>query len=227
MTTTALMPVDPSVTPQQAARVLSIRANLLPQDISDGRRARRTRTAVLVAVVLVLNGLGYWYWQAAAERKDADAEYAAITKQVADVQRGQNKYQEVVKIRNRNTLVEGQLAKLMADDLSWQAMLDLVRTTGTASKTTVTQISGSLNAAALKSDGVGLLSVSGTAPDKKAVADYVKALAALGKKGLADPFVSNVATAAGGGVNFNLTVSITDPALCGKYSVKKCPSGGN
>ncbi|GLW30681.1 hypothetical protein [Actinoplanes regularis] len=229
MSTTALMPLDPSVSPQQAARILPIRANLLPTDISDGRRARRTRAVALTAAVLVLALLGGWYWQAASLERDAQTDFEIVTQQVARVQRDQKGYKELNDTRNANKVLSGQLATLMANDLAWHDLLDLMRTTGTATEVGVTKIDGSLplDAAANGPDVIGLVSISGTAPDKKAVAAYMKALARLTKKGIADPFVSSIAEAETDGVTFSLTASITKTALCGRFSKTKCTSGSN
>ncbi|WIM97417.1 hypothetical protein ACTOB_000934 [Actinoplanes oblitus] len=231
MSTTALMPLDPSVSPQQATRVLGIRANLLPQDITDGRRARHTRTAVLVTVVLVLAALSGWYWQAASLKQTAEAEFEDVTRQVSAVQKQQTAYTELTQTKNANTVLSGELTKLMAKDLSWQTMLDLVRSTGEEAGANVTEVNGSLaqdaGAQAGKS-GVGQLTIGGTAKDKKAVAKYIEALLKLEKKGLADPFVTNVSGADDDdkGVTFSLTVSITAKAFCGQWSTTECTTGG-
>ncbi|BCJ44629.1 hypothetical protein GCM10010168_14420 [Actinoplanes ianthinogenes] len=228
---TALMPLDPSVSPQQASRVLSIRANLLPQDITDSRRARRTRAVVLLSAVLVLAALSGWYWQAATLKQSAEADFEDVTRQVSTVQKQQTKYTELTQTKNTNTVLSGELAKLMAQDLSWQAMLDLVRTTGEDAGADVSEVSGTLlkdGAQASSANSVGQLSISGTATDKKAVAKYIEALLKLEKKGLTDPFVSNVSGADDDkeGVTYSLTVSITAKAFCGQWGETDCTSGG-
>ncbi|GIE88086.1 hypothetical protein [Actinoplanes regularis] len=229
MSTTALMPLDPSVSPQQAARILPIRANLLPTDISDGRRARRTRAVVLVAVVVVLALLGSWYWQVVSLQQEAETDLELVTQQVVRAQRDQSKYKDLNTTKNTNKVLSGQLRTLMADDLAWQTLLDLVRTTGADAEARATKIDGSLSedGTAGGGDVIGHLSVTGTAKDKKAVAAYMKALAGLTKKGIADPFVTNVSDADGGGVDFSLTASITKTALCGRFSKTTCKSGSN
>jgi Tfp pilus assembly protein PilN len=236
MTTTALMPVDPSVSPQQASRVLTIRANLLPQDISDGRRARLTRTIVLIAVVLVLALLGGWYWTAAAQKKDADLEFEQVTRQVAAVQLQQRQYRTLTETKNSNIVMKKQLATLLKNDLSWQNMLDLLRDTGADAGVVVTEIGGELaddatgSAGTLDDDEVGELTITGNAPQKKAVAAYVDALDKLTY--VDGPFVTSLTSSgkekdvAKGKVAFTLTVYVTDKSLCGKFSATKCKSSG-
>ncbi|WP_436523332.1 hypothetical protein [Actinoplanes sp. HUAS TT8] len=222
MTTTALMPLDPTVSPQQANRVLPIRANLLPQDISDGRRARRTRTAVIISVVLVLAMLGTWYWHAAGKKQDAEADFVSVTGQVSQIQKAQGKYSKLTTTKNTITVMDGQLAKLMAADLPWQTILDLVRSTGDKYDVKVAEVTGQLAQAngTTSSDVVGTLNLTGSAPDKKAVAKYVLAIVDLKSKGLADPFVNDVSGADKDGVTFDITVSLTKTAQCGKYTTK-------
>src|SRR4029450_4255681 len=63
---------------------------------------------------------------------------------------------------------------------------------------------------------IGALTVTGTGPDKKAVATYVEA---LGKQSvLTNPFVTSVTTAEDGGVTFSLKVGVTTAALCGRFT---------
>ncbi|GIF06793.1 hypothetical protein [Actinoplanes siamensis] len=237
MTTTALMPLDPSASPQHANRVLPIRANLLPQDITDSRRARRTRAVVIVAVVLVLALLSGWYWHATVEKRDAEEDFAFITQQVAKVQKDQREYNDLTTTKNTIKVMSGQLGKLMADDLPWQTVLDTVRTTGTAYDVVISELDGTLTTGGTansetKSDKVATISISGTAPDKKAVAKYVLALVDLEKKGFADPFINNVSGkdkvsgTDNKGVTFSITISLTKTALCGRFSSDCTASGG-
>ncbi|GLY01210.1 MULTISPECIES: PilN domain-containing protein [Actinoplanes] len=234
---TVLMPLDPTVTPQQAARVLSIRANLLPPEIHDSRRARRTRTIVLFTVGLVILLLGLWYAHASVLKSDADTEYNQTLEQLAAVQQQQQKdenVQKLIKVQNGQTLLKKELKAIEADDLSWANVLDLVKKTADTEEVVITQVSALLDdqAAATtttSSTTVGTVQITGTAPNKKGVADFVDALSQL--ESLANPFAKSVTGAADDlknekTVNFSLSVSITDKALCGRYSDKTCESKG-
>jgi hypothetical protein len=66
--------------------------------------------------------------------------------------------------------------------------------------------------------------VTGSGPDRQAVASYVEA---LGKQTLfTNPYVTSVATKEdGGGVTFSLTVDITQASLCGRFT-SECKSPG-
>ncbi|MBG0563093.1 hypothetical protein [Actinoplanes aureus] len=225
--TTALMPLDPTVSPQQASRVLTIRADLLPPEIRDGRRARRTRGFVLVTLVLVLAGLGGWYAMAAAAKNDAEEAYNQALEQLATVQNQQKKdkdVQKMVAVKQGNKALEKELKSLLVQDMSWANLLDLVRDTSTGTGVTVSEISGGLTDSAKAEDGaVGTLNVSGTAGNKKEVAEYVEALGELAY--VSDPFVNSVNEGDDNRFAFALTVTVTDEGLCGRFTTE-CESEG-
>lgn len=235
---TTLMPVDPAVNAQRANRVLTISANLLPGELIAGRRARRIRTWVVVIVVIVAALCGGWIVMASRDEQAADEELTAATSDMADLQRAQNKYSGVVQLRNETDLLKSQLKTTMADDLDWAGMLGMLRSTGEPMKIEVESLNGSLpNAGAgegssssatlpstSKSDTVAAIVVTGTAPDKEAVAAYVDALGEEDK--LANPYVTSVTTS-DGDVTFSLNVDITRDALCGRFGDPCKPTGGN
>ena len=230
--TTVLMPLDPSVSPQQAARVLSIRADLLPPEIREGRRARRTRAFVIASLVLVLALLGTWYTLAANDRKAAQTESSEALAQLTTVQRkqqGDRRVQGLIKVESGTTLLQKELAAVLRNDLSWASLLDLIRDTGTDKEVTVGEISASLTEGLGAPDGmVGTMTITGTAANKKVVAGYVDALSALTKKkkGVSNPFVTSISTV-DKRVSFSITLTITDKALCGRLVEKShaCTDG--
>ena len=230
--TTVLMPLDPSVSPQQASRVLSIRADLLPPEIREGRRARRTRAFVLVSLALVLALMGTWYTLASNDRKDAQAESSNALAQLTAVQRkqqGDKRVQGLIKVESGTALLEKELAAVLAKDLSWANLLDLIRDTGTDKDVTVDEIAASLATPDRAAEGtVGTMTITGTAANKKVVAGYVDALSALTKKekGVSNPFVTNISTV-DKGVNFSITLTITEESLCVRLAEKdqSCTDG--
>ena len=74
-----------------------------------------------------------------------------------------------------------------------------------------------------KSGAIGSLNVSGTADNKKEVAEYVEALGNLAY--VSNPFVDTVTDGDDGKVTFSLTVTITDEGLCGRFTTE-CESEG-
>jgi hypothetical protein len=233
---TTLVPIDPAMSPQRVTRILNISASLLPEETIAKRRARRARLWV-AAVVLVVAGLcGAWFTVAAQQTQAAEEELEVAAATVRTLQADQRKYYGSVQVKNQITTLTGQLEALMKNDLDWAALLNTLRTTGTGSRIQVEGVNGRLNGAdggeaspagALPSTNtatsIGSLVVTGSAPDKKAVAGYVDALAK--QTVVANPYVTSVATDEDG-VTFSLTVDITQAALCGRFTDECKPTGG-
>jgi hypothetical protein len=238
MATTTLMPLDPALSPQRVNRVLTISADLLPEEIVVARRARRTRSWVLAVVAVVLVALGGWYALAEHQTTLADQELESVTAERIALQRKQADFAEVVNVQSQTGTITKQLGGLLANDLPWASLLDTLRTSGERSGVTVDGISGSLNdpeagpateSGSLPSTSgsakVGMLTITGTAPDKPSVARYVDTLGTLST--VANPFVTSVAKGSEDDYTFNLTVDVTADALCGRFTTKCTTTGGN
>ncbi|GAB1645236.1 PilN domain-containing protein [Krasilnikovia sp. MM14-A1259] len=234
---TTLMPVDPQASPLRATRLLTITANLLPEEVVASRRARRARTAVLGALVGVVLLLGGWFLHAQHETRTADRELADAKAQVEDQKRKQAKYSKVVDVQAQTTMIVGQLKAVMADDLPYTTLMDTLRHTGTT-EVTVSGISAKLDdaqtkagaaaktAAPVTSATMGTLQIMGTAKDKNAVARYVDSLAKVPM--VVNPFVTSVAQVdGGGGVQFSLNADIRSTARCGRFTTPCKSTGGN
>ncbi|MEV4639243.1 hypothetical protein AB0J80_18000 [Actinoplanes sp. NPDC049548] len=237
---TTLMPVDPAVSAQRVNRILAISASLLPEEVVAGRRARRIRGWVIVMVVIVAALCGAWIVAAQRDVQAADEELTAATGEVADLQHAQDKYASVVQLRNDTDLLKTQLKTTMANDLDWAEMLSMLRSTGEPMDIDVDGINGSVDndkaGAKATSSSAGTLPstsesgtlgravVTGTAPDKEAVAAYVDALAK--KTTIANPYVTDV-TKSESRVTFSLNVDITRDALCGRFGEACDSTGGN
>ena len=231
---TTLMPLDPAVSPQRVTRLLTISASLLPEEIIAGRRARRTRGWVIVFVILVACLLTGWFVLERQETRAAEDELNAANTEVTDLQRSQRAYGEVVDVQNDTATLSKQLKTAMANDLDWASLLDQLRSVGESAGVTVVGINGALQDAGNSSSGnslpstttsapIGSAVVTGTGPDKRAVAAYVDA---LGKQSvLANAYVTNVTTEENA-VSWTLRVDITSAALCGRFG-DKCETGGN
>jgi Tfp pilus assembly protein PilN len=227
-TPTTLMPLDPAVSPQRAVRILPIRANLLPEEITSGRNARRTRVILAGAVLLVLVVLGAWYLYADIGRNRTADELTAVSGQV-DEARGQTQkkeYKNVTDVINQSDLIDKQLSVALADDLPWATLTSDVRATGTGRHVVVTTVTGTLDSPPAKTgsatDPIGTMTVAGTAPDKKTIAGYVDALG--GVHGLANVYLT-AANQDNGDMTFTLNADITATALCGRFTTP-CKSGG-
>jgi hypothetical protein len=231
---TTLMPLDPAVSPQRATRLLSISASLLPEEIIAARRARRTRGWVIVVVILVACLLGGLFFMVRQDTRAADEELTAATAEVTDLQRAQRAYGEVVDVQNDTATLSKQLRTAMANDLDWASLLEQLRSVGDTAGVTVVGINGALQDVTTTSGGtalpststsaaIGSVVVTGTGPDKRAVAAYVDALAK--QSVLANPYLTNVTSTEDDDVSWTLRVDITQAALCGRFG-DKCETGG-
>ena len=234
---TTLLPIDPALSPQRVNRILPISAKLLPEETIAARRARRAAFWVAAVVALVTALCAAWFAVAYQQKVAAERDLDAATVMVSDLQRQQRTYAKTVQVQNEITTLGEQLKTVMANDLDWSALLDTVRSAGTPSGIVVDGVNGRLNGAegadasltstlpgTSTATSIGSLVVTGSGPDKRAVAAYVDALAKQAV--LANPYVTSVATDKQNGLTFSLTVDITQKALCGRFTVE-CKAGGN
>lgn len=224
------------------ARCVTVRADLLPDEVISARRAvvvrRRVLLAVLTLAVLLAGGYGYSKWQTRAARHElAQAQHSADSLRVQ-----QNDYAPLVRAQNGTQTIRTQLHTLMTGDLQWQQLLTTLRAQAPAGLA-LTNVAGTIstgagaNAATTSNDPgagvlnesgksqVGTLTITGTAPDQKSVATYADRLGKV--KGLAAPLISNV-SAADRSVQFTLSAVLTSDALGGRYSNNAAANtGGN
>jgi hypothetical protein len=220
--TTGLLPIDPAMSPQYVNRVLPIRANLLPSEITSDRNARRTRYGLLGAMLLVIVLIGAWFVYAVRSVSDAENHRDSVAGQVRDAQHRKASHQDLTSIVDQRTELTGTLGSLLADDLSWATLMDRVR--GVSPKgLSASSIMGTLADDKTGGGPMGMLTVTGNAPDKRTVANYVDALTKV--KGVANPFLTSASDSSDGGVTFTITAEITTDALCGQFT-KSCTTGG-
>jgi Tfp pilus assembly protein PilN len=206
-------------------RIPAIAANLLPDEIVESRRVRVIRRNVVSALVLLVLVLTAWSMLANYRAIVASDRLAYAEQDVQRVVERQDAFSEVVRVEAEATTLQAQLTTLLADDLRWSTLLSSVQTVATGG-VQLTGVWGALDpendqdpAAAPAPDAadlsIGVLTVSGSAPDETAVARYVDALAELA--GLAHPLLST-ATLKDGVVEFRVQVDITASALGGRHT---------
>jgi type IV pilus assembly protein PilN len=238
MATTALIPVDPAASARQLYRILPIRANLLPDEITAGRRARRTRLVLIGAIVLVMAMLAIWYRYSVVQKNNASDELTAANQQTQIAHKRQRSYQTVTDTINYRDALTGQLKSLLADDLPWPTLLDSLRSTAVETTTELTSINAALventgapsagtapttTVAGATETAVATLAISGEAADKKTIAKFIDAVGAL--DGVRNAYLTT-ATQGTRNWTFTLTAEITSSALCGRFTTP-CTTGGN
>lgn len=228
MASTALMPVDPAVSAQQVNRILPIRAQLLPDEIKEGRSARRTRYLLIGIVVVVILALAGWYAYAVRQVSAAEDNLAAATDQIVAAQNSKKPYGELTGIINETKMVDAQLQKLLSADLPWATWLDRLRGTGTQAGLTIKSVNGSVAGeqapvvppgGGTSSTPVATLTLTGTAPDKNTIARYVDLLNTT--PGVANSYLTS-ANQTEKGLEFSLSADLTGDVLCGRFNEKKC-----
>jgi hypothetical protein len=235
--TTTLIPIDPAISPQWSNRILTISANLLPEEIVAARQARRTRSWVIVAVILVACLCAAWFAYALHEKQNADKELATAAITVTDLQRDQSEFSETVRVQTDTATLTKQLSTAMANDLDWAALLAAIRSAGSGPRIGITGVNSALNDTETATTAnplprteavgsVGSITITGGAPDKKAVAAFAEALA---KQTLVtNPYITNVtADTNGDGVTFSLKADLPQTSLCGRFTTKCTSTGGN
>jgi hypothetical protein len=229
LSTTALLPLDPALSPEHLNRILPIRTNLLPEEITAGRNARRTRVVLAGAMVLVALLTGSWYWQADKQRDLAEQDLVSVTGQV-DTMRKQTKAKALTKVTDtieQRDAIAADLKTAQHNDLPWQTLLDSLRATAADKSATlqtlVATIADDTGGPKTTADTVGTLTLAGTAKDKPTIAGFVDAVAKV--DGVTDVYLT---AASQGPTNwsFTLTASIETSYLCGRYSDKACTEGG-
>ncbi|GAA0532345.1 hypothetical protein GCM10010172_11390 [Paractinoplanes ferrugineus] len=223
-TSTALLPLDPAVSPEHAVRILPIRANLLPPEILAGRNARRTRFLLIGAVVLVAAVMGGWYLLADSQRDLAASDLASVTKQadgIRDTMRNDEKYKNVTTVITERDEIKGNLKTALAKDLPLYTLIDAVRSAAEKKNGTLASIVASLpeGGNGISADAVGTLQISGVAKDKATTADIVDALA--GVDGVQNVYLTSAAGQSGIWT-FTLTAEISTKYECGRFSAKTC-----
>jgi Tfp pilus assembly protein PilN len=222
------------------SRIPSIAVNLLPTEITDGRRSRKVRKIVIATVVgfavVVLAGYGV----AATLTSVASLKVSDSVAQTHRLTQQQRQYAEVTRVQAESKAINAQLAALLANDLQWSALVSSLRTaappgvrvlTVAAALTPApgagaakaapappaqeTTTPGTKAAPAAAARTIGSLTVSGTGTSKDALAAFLDELATV--SGLANPLLTSV-TVQDDEQSYTMHVDITAAALGGRYT---------
>jgi Tfp pilus assembly protein PilN len=239
--------IPPTATPKPPPpsgelRFVSVRADLMPGEVISSRQALVVRRQVLIALGVVVVLLIGWYALSWWQTRSANSDLDSAQRQGISLQNQQQEFAPLVSAQALTTTIQTQLQSLMVGDLSWKTMLTTLRAKAPAG-VQITGVTGSVTAGAAAASnsgaaggssvlnttgslGVGQLTITGNAPDKRTVAAFADRLNSV--PGLAAPFISNVQ---GDPLPLTFTINavITSDALGGRYATAvpgTAPTGG-
>jgi Tfp pilus assembly protein PilN len=213
-----------------SAGVRMPRVNLLPPEIIEGRKLRRTKAVLAGSLTLVVAALGVGYVTQVNAKNSAQDELSQAQSEGARLQAEQAKYADVPKTIAAIDAAETSREVAMSQDVEWYRTLtnfSLTLPQNVWFQTLNLQLAGSGDAAAVPAageaaNGIGVLTVEGRAKDHPDVATW---LDVLGRQpGMADAYFSQSTKSKAGStpiVDFSSTATITDEALSHRYDRKQ------
>lgn len=233
---TALIPYVQIIPDERLLRIPDLRADLLPVEVAEARRARKVRTLAIVVVAAVIAMVFAWYGIASYQVGSAQDGLSSAQDSVRSLTKQQAGFTKLVTTQGQIKSLSGELTTLLANDLQWATLLNSLA--GAApTGVTLTSVSGALNSAgaggsaadatqlpsAVAYTQIGTLQVVGNAPSKAAVAAYVDALGKV--SGVASPLLSG-ANQDNGVVTFTIGMDITKTALGGRFATPAPTASG-
>ena len=227
-----IAPDVPRAMPALPPSWIGISANLLPDEVIASRRLaafkRRVGMGLAGLLVLLLALYGVSVFQTSQARGHLSSEKSKSVKLKNDMA----KFAPLLEAQSRSVATQGELKTLMAKDLSWHTLLVELSAAAVQSGVKIGDVHGSVKTATaagagaasgggldvLNSTGqqhVGDLTITGTAPDKNALAAFVDRLSS--QPGLAAPFPAS-ATGQRGSLTYSVSVLVTTSALGGRFT---------
>lgn len=226
--------------PGDEARVVTVFANLLPDEVVAARRLRALQRNLVFGLfgllVLLIAVYAVSWWQTENSRSDlADQQH-----RTSALQTQLKHYEPLLAAQAQAAGITQTLATVMTNDLSWRDLINRVETqahrgvavtgvTGTvtnptaASTTTPTQAGG---LELLNDSGktvVGTLTISGAAHDQRSLAGFVERLGHV--RGVTVPLPASV-TGTPGKLTYSINALITADALGGRFSRTPATTAG-
>ena len=226
---TATLPAPTPVSSDSDGRLLTIQANLLPDEVIEARLGSRARKIVFYCIAGAVVVMLAWTGVAKLQTSSAKSDLKNAQNQSVTLTNEQHKYSALVTAVGQTAAIKSQLQKLMTNDLNWSRLYSTMQKAAPAG-VKITNFQGQITASASSTQAgagtslfnqtnspiVGSVTIAGTAGSKDAVATYLDALAK--QLGIAVPYPANVADASGSAVTFQATCLITSKALGGRFT---------
>ena len=207
------------------------RVNLLPPEIHEARRLKRTQAGLAAVVAVVLLGIGGVYVLSQQRADAAQQDLTASQARTAALQAEQAEYAEVPRVLAQVESAELARETAMGTDVLWYRYLNdlalsypaevwLGNLTATVAGPGVAAVPVA-GSNPLATPGIGTVTFAGQALDHPDVASWLDVLA--GTPGLADPYFNNSQKSEVDGteiVDFTSTVVVTEDALSHRYDRK-------
>lgn len=208
------------------------RVNLLPPEILQGRRLRRTKVGLAAGLVVVVGAIGGAYATQVSAKNHAQDDLSSAQARGARLQAEQAKYADVPRTLAAIDQAETTRQSAMANDIEWFRTLTNVSIT-LPSKVWLTsltlQVNGATGGTAAAPAGatplsgsVGSVTAVGTAMDHPDVATWLDVLGH--QPGMSDAYFSSSKKKEMGAktvVDFSSTANVTDEALSHRYDRKQ------
>lgn len=208
-----------------------IAADLTPPELIAGRHLRRVRRRVIIGLLVLVLLCGLGYVAASLQSASAAAALADEQSRTAALQVEARKYGDVTQVQGRITASEGQVARLLAQDVDLGALLGTLRDRLPAGMT-INQLGATVNVAepgaagaattavTLDSTGstaIGQITLQGSATSLDELPTFLDQLA--GVDGLVAPLpLTNASSDTG--ITYSLQVTMTDALLTHRYDEK-------
>lgn len=202
--------------PSDDLRFVAVRVNLLPDEVAAGRRTDVLRRRVLIGLggllAAIVLAFGFSWWQTHSATNGLRAAESART----ELEQQSRQFAPLIAAKADTATIRSQLRIVLADDVSWHQLLRTVRAAAPTGVSidqvdgTSTDTASTDTASTDPASGVGAVTLTGTAPDKDAVADFADALSRV--KGLGSAQPTNTATA-DGRTSWTISVPLTRDAL--------------
>ncbi|HET8617294.1 MAG TPA: PilN domain-containing protein [Actinomycetales bacterium] len=207
----------------------SPRVNLLPPEILQARRLRRTKVGLAAGLVVVVGAIGGAYVTQVNAKNRAQDDLNTAQAQGARLQAEQAKYADVPRTMAAIDRAETTRQTAMANDIEWFRTLTNVSIT-LPSKVWLTSLTLQVNGGTATgpagttplAGGVGSVSAVGTAMDHPDVATWLDVLGH--QPGMSDAYFSSSKKKEIGSasvVDFSSTATVTDDALSHRYDRKQ------